>query len=83
MEIICQRSLARELPAHGLEFNREVWIDVCYKGEKVGKKRVDFVIGTSATTLAVMLDQYRLGLMRPDLISHGLQQLAQPRRDVA
>ena len=39
-----QRALARELPAHHLEFSREVWIDVHYKGEKVGSKRVDFVI---------------------------------------
>ncbi len=43
-EVIYQRSLARELPAHGLEFGREVWIDVHYKGEKVGSKRVDFVV---------------------------------------
>ena len=25
-------------------FSREVWIDVHYKGEKVGRKRVDFVV---------------------------------------
>ena len=56
MEVIYQRSLARELPAHGLEFSREVWIDVSYNGEKVGKKRVDFVIGTSALALSVMLE---------------------------
>jgi len=43
-EVIYQRSLALELPAHDLEFSREVWIDVTYKGTKVGRKRVDFVI---------------------------------------
>ena len=43
-EVIYQRALARELAAHGLEFQREAWIDVHYKGEKVGRKRVDFVI---------------------------------------
>jgi GxxExxY protein len=43
-EVIYQRALARELPAHGLEFDREVWIDIYYKGEKVGRKRVDFII---------------------------------------
>ena len=43
-EVIYQRALAKELLAHGLEFSREVWIDVLYKGEKVGRKRVDFVI---------------------------------------
>ena len=43
-ERIYQRALARELPAHGLDFGREVWITVLYKGEKVGSKRVDFLI---------------------------------------
>ncbi len=43
-EVIYQRALARELPAHQLEFSREVWIDVHYKGEKVGRKRIDFII---------------------------------------
>ena len=43
-EVIYQRALARELPAHGLEFSREVWMGVRYKGVKVGSKRVDFVI---------------------------------------
>jgi GxxExxY protein len=43
-EVIYQRALARELPEHGLEFSREVWIDIYYKGEKVGRKRVDFII---------------------------------------
>ncbi len=44
-EVIYQRALATELPAHGLEFSREVWMDIHYKGQKVGRKRVDFVIG--------------------------------------
>jgi GxxExxY protein len=43
-EIIYQRALAVELPAHDLEFSREVWMDVTYKGVKVGRKRVDFLI---------------------------------------
>jgi GxxExxY protein len=43
-EVIYQRALALESPAHNLEFEREVWIDIHYKGEKVGRKRVDFII---------------------------------------
>jgi GxxExxY protein len=43
-ELIYQRALALELPAHDLDFEREVWIEVAYKGEKVGVKRVDFLI---------------------------------------
>jgi len=44
-EVIYQRALAKELLAHGLDHAREVWIDVLYKGDRVGRKRVDFVIG--------------------------------------
>ncbi|TEU00151.1 MAG: GxxExxY protein [Anaerolineales bacterium] len=43
-ERIYQRALALELPAHGLDFSREVWIEVIYKGRKVGRKRVDFIV---------------------------------------
>jgi len=43
-ERIYQRALALELPAHGLDFSREVWIEVIYKGQKVGRKRVDFIV---------------------------------------
>jgi GxxExxY protein len=44
-EVIYQRALAKELPAHEVECAREVWVDVVYKDEKVGRKRVDFVVG--------------------------------------
>jgi hypothetical protein len=44
-ELIYQRALALELPIHGLEFSREVGIDVHYRGAKVGHKRVDFIEG--------------------------------------
>ena len=43
-ELIYQRALALELQAQGLEFSREVWMDVVYRGKKVGRKRVDFEI---------------------------------------
>jgi GxxExxY protein len=42
-EVIYQRSLALEFSAQGLEFSREVWIDVYYRGQKVGRNRVDFI----------------------------------------
>ena len=45
VEVIYQRALGYELPAHGVEFEREVRIDVLYRGKSVGKKRVDFVVG--------------------------------------
>jgi GxxExxY protein len=43
-EVIYQRALALELPAYGLDFSREVWVDVNYKGFNIGRKRVDFFI---------------------------------------
>jgi len=43
-EVIYQRALALELLNHHLDFKREVWMDVSYKGQCVGRKRVDFVI---------------------------------------
>jgi GxxExxY protein len=43
-EVIYQRALALELQAQGLDYSREVWIDVIYRDVKVGSKRVDFLI---------------------------------------
>jgi len=43
-EVIYQRALAKGFQSAGLAFGREVWIDVFYKGSKVGRKRVDFVV---------------------------------------
>jgi len=43
-EVIYQRALALEFPAQGLAFSREVWLDIHYRGQKVGRKRVDFVV---------------------------------------
>lgn len=43
-EILYGRALAQELPAHGLEFEREVKIPIHYKGKEIGRQRVDFVV---------------------------------------
>jgi GxxExxY protein len=43
-EVVYQRALASEFPARGLDFSREVWIDVHYQGKKIGRKRVDFIV---------------------------------------
>ncbi len=43
-EIVYQRSLCIEFPVQELEFGREVWIEVKYKGSQVGRKRVDFFV---------------------------------------
>jgi GxxExxY protein len=43
-EVFYQRALQKELLAVGLDSKREVWITVYYKGEKLGRKRVDFIV---------------------------------------
>jgi GxxExxY protein len=52
-EVIYQRSLALEFPAHDLEFSREVWIEIHYRGKKVGRKRVDFIVGDDSGEVLV------------------------------
>lgn len=43
-ELIYQRALELEFQAAGLEFIREEWIPVYYRGREVGKHRVDFIV---------------------------------------
>jgi GxxExxY protein len=43
-EFIYQRALAIELKNEGIEFSREHEMDIFYKGEKIGSRRVDFFI---------------------------------------
>jgi GxxExxY protein len=43
-EVIYQRALAIELKNEGIEFSREHEMDIFYKGEKIGSRRVDFFI---------------------------------------
>ncbi len=43
-ELIYQRALTIELKNAGLEFVREEWIPVTYRGEMIGRHRVDFVV---------------------------------------
>jgi GxxExxY protein len=44
-EIIYQRALEIGLMAAGLEFAREEWIDVHYRGKVISRQRIDFLIG--------------------------------------
>ena len=43
-EVTYQRALALELSISGLDFRREEWIPVFYKGKKIDTRRVDFVV---------------------------------------
>ena len=43
-EVIYQRALAIEMESRGLAFSREHEMDIFYKGELIGKRRVDFFV---------------------------------------
>jgi GxxExxY protein len=43
-ERIYQRALALELKLQGINYQREEEMDIFYKGEKIGNRRVDFLI---------------------------------------
>ena len=43
-EVIYQRALAKELELQGLSFSREHDMEIFYKEEKVGTRRVDFLV---------------------------------------
>ena len=43
-EVIYQRAMAIEMESKGLSFNREYEMDILYKGEIIGNRRVDFFV---------------------------------------
>jgi len=43
-EVIYQRALAIEMAHQGLRFSREHEMDIHYKGERIGGRRVDFFV---------------------------------------
>jgi GxxExxY protein len=44
MEHLYLKALERELLARGHKVSREVWVSVMYKGEELGKQRLDMVV---------------------------------------
>jgi GxxExxY protein len=43
-EVIYQRALSIEMRLQGIEHTREKEMDIFYKGEKIGTRRVDFLV---------------------------------------
>jgi len=43
-EVIYQRALAIEMNRQGISFSREHEMDICYKEENIGTRRVDFFV---------------------------------------
>jgi GxxExxY protein len=46
-EVIYQRALEKEMWKAGLNFARELEMDIMYEGESIGKRRVDFLVESS------------------------------------
>jgi GxxExxY protein len=44
-EVIYQRALSIEMNLRGISHVREQEMDIIYKGEKIGRRRVDFLVG--------------------------------------
>jgi GxxExxY protein len=44
-EVIYQRALEKELELRHIAFKREFEMEIFYKGDKIGTRRVDFLIG--------------------------------------
>jgi len=44
-EVIYQRALSIEMQLQGIEHRREEEMEIFYKGEKIGTRRVDFLVG--------------------------------------
>lgn len=43
-EVIYQRALSIEMLIQGIDHQRELEMDIFYKGEKIGTRRVDFLV---------------------------------------
>ena len=43
-EVIYQRALANEMRLQNLNFGREIEMQIFYKGEEIGTRRVDFLL---------------------------------------
>ncbi len=75
-EVIYQRALEIEMRVQGLEFSREHEMEIFYKGEHVGTRRVDFLVeGRVMVELkaVVQLEDVHLAQTINYLEAHGLE----------
>jgi GxxExxY protein len=75
-EVIYQRALAIELHKAGLNFTRELEMQIYYEGEEIGKRRVDFLIANK-----VMVELKALTKMEDVHLAQGLNYLVAYKLD--
>jgi GxxExxY protein len=68
-EVFYQRALAREFAARDMEFSREVDVPVFYRGERLGTKRIDFVV------MDVLVEIKARGAIEPQDVVQALSYL--------
>ena len=74
-EVIYQRALAKEMSLQGLSFSREHEMQIFYKGEDIGTRRVDFFVeGTIMVEIKaiIQLDSVHLAQAINYLEAYGL-----------
>jgi GxxExxY protein len=47
LESVYAAALVQEIEGRGLFVDRELWVDVFYKGQRIGKQRIDIVVNHS------------------------------------
>lgn len=52
-----ENSLAIEFNARGIRFQRQVIIDIYYRGEKVGRKKLDFIVESTVVLEIKAVDE--------------------------
>lgn len=75
-EVIYQRALAIEMNNQGISFSREHEMDILYKGEHIGQRRVDFFVeGKIMVELkaVVLLEDVHLAQAINYLEAYGLE----------
>jgi GxxExxY protein len=73
-EVIYQRALEKEIKMQGISYEREFEMPIFYKGEKIGTRRVDFLIHDVNLAQAInYLEAYNLEIGM--LINFGAKRL--------
>src|SRR5438105_11157661 len=76
-EVIYQRALAIEMAAQGLSFARELEMEIFYRGESIGTRRVDFLVEG-----VVMVELKAIIQLEPVHFAQGINYLEAYRLEV-
>jgi GxxExxY protein len=69
LESVYGAAICRELEARGLLVDRELWVDVMYKGEPIAKQRIDMLVNYSVV-VEIKATEHLPPIARRQLISY-------------